>query len=251
MIPGKSLILICPSCGEEKEVVSLMSGNTFGGTFWSDQRLFAPMLPRVSAVQRCPHCGHYFFSYKQACNKRSDGSTLKTGYVDYPHMKEAMDELLESNMEERDEFNLRLLTVQSYNDWFYRSDEDNGTPTEDEVKFFNENIKKLIDVIPQSKGELMFLKSDLLREAGESDEAANALPQKTDFNLDNHAFIDKEIRAIQEHSTIPFIVWGEYRKLSLEMDYYDINIGKVGEKLSHEDVRKTYELLKKLIQEQS
>lgn len=251
MIPDKSLILICPYCGGEKEVVSLISGNTLGGTLWSDQRFFAPMLPRVSAIQRCPHCGHYFFSYKQACNKHSNDSTLNTGYVDYPHMKEALGELLESNMEEIDEFNLRLLMVQSYNDWFFRSDKDNRTPTEDEVKFFNENIKKLIDVIPQRKEELMFLKSDLLREASEFYEAAKTLPQKTDMNNEYHTLIDKELTAIKEYSTVPFIVWGEYRKLSLEMDYYDINIGKVGEELSHEDMRKTYELLKKLIQELS
>lgn len=227
MIPGKSLVLRCPLCGGKKDVVSLMSGNTFGGTFWSDQRLFAPMLPRVSSVQRCPHCGHYFFSYKQMCKRPSINSTLKTGYIDYPHMKKAMAELLKSNMEKKDEFNLRLLMVQAYNDWFYRSNKDNGIPSEDEVKFFIDNIMKLIDAFPLRVEGRMFLKSDLLREAGEFDEAANVLPQKTDFNQDSHAFIDEETRAIQKQSTSPFIVWGEPRKLSLEMDYCDIHIGEI------------------------
>lgn len=246
MIPGKSLILKCPHCGGEKEVVSLVSGNTCGATLWSDQRFFAPMLPKVSAVQRCPHCGHYFFSYKQECNKHSNGFTLKTGYVNYSHMKKAMDELLKNDLEKVDEFNLRLLMAQSYNDWFYRFDKDNGIPEEDEVKFFNDNIMKLISGFPQRMKDGEFLKSDLLREAGEFEDALHTLPQKTDFNQDYHILIDKEILAIKEHRTCPFIVWGEYQKISLEMDYYDIHIGDIAHQ---EDPRRIHEILEKLIRD--
>lgn len=246
MIPGKSLILSCPRCGGEKEVVSLKSGNTLGGTFWSDQRLFAPMLPRVSTVQRCPHCGHYFFSYKQSCVKHSNSSTLKTGYVDYPHMKEAMNDFLVSNMDEADDFNLRLLMVQAYNDWFYRSNVDNGMPIEEEIMSFKDNIMKLIDTLPLRVKGRMYLKLDLLREAGLFDDAVKALPQKTVLNKNYHSFIDREVLAIKGHLTSPIIVWGEPQKLSLEMDYYDIHIG---EEPCHEDPRKIHDLLERLLQE--
>ena len=36
MIPGPPLLLECPKCGEEKRMMSIISGNTFGATQWSD-----------------------------------------------------------------------------------------------------------------------------------------------------------------------------------------------------------------------
>ena len=59
MIPGPANILCCPFCGGEKEVMSLYSGNTIGGTVWSDTRREYPMLPEVSPIQQCPHCKKY------------------------------------------------------------------------------------------------------------------------------------------------------------------------------------------------
>ena len=60
MLPANAKILICPFCGGEKPVLQLLSGNIFGGTQWSDLKAEYPMLPRPSAVQKCPHCGKEF-----------------------------------------------------------------------------------------------------------------------------------------------------------------------------------------------
>ena len=49
---GPARILTCPHCGAKKEVLSLLSGNTFGQQVWSDNKTIAPMLPRVSFVQK-------------------------------------------------------------------------------------------------------------------------------------------------------------------------------------------------------
>ena len=57
MLPANAAILCCPHCGGHKNVLQLMSGNTFGSTRWSDAKQQAPMLPMVSYIQRCPHCG--------------------------------------------------------------------------------------------------------------------------------------------------------------------------------------------------
>ena len=57
MQPGYARIVYCPYCGEKKELLSLMSGNTIGARYWSDLRMRAPMLPEVSPVQKCHHCG--------------------------------------------------------------------------------------------------------------------------------------------------------------------------------------------------
>lgn len=41
--------------------MSLVSGNTCGGTHWSDTKRVYPMLPENSDVQKCLECGKYYF----------------------------------------------------------------------------------------------------------------------------------------------------------------------------------------------
>ncbi|MCR5830792.1 MAG: hypothetical protein K6G67_01455, partial [Lachnospiraceae bacterium] len=41
--------------------MAIRSGNTCRGEFWSDARMYFPMLPRYYPVQRCPLCSHYYF----------------------------------------------------------------------------------------------------------------------------------------------------------------------------------------------
>lgn len=62
MLPGNPRILICPFCGTEKQIMSLISGNTFGAELWSDNKQIAPMLPEISYIQKCPHCGKYYIT---------------------------------------------------------------------------------------------------------------------------------------------------------------------------------------------
>ena len=61
MTLGPPTRLTCPHCGEHKYILSIASGNTFGATFWSDTMKDYPMMRSPSMVQRCPHCGGYFF----------------------------------------------------------------------------------------------------------------------------------------------------------------------------------------------
>ena len=71
MIPGPPLRKECPYCKAVKELMSLRSGNTFGGTHWSDTKRIYPMLPQNSDVQKCPECGKYYFL--------ADAKTLPSG----------------------------------------------------------------------------------------------------------------------------------------------------------------------------
>ena len=61
MTLGPPTRLTCPHCGKVKYILSIASGNTFSATHWSDTKHDYPMLKSPSAVQRCPHCGGYFF----------------------------------------------------------------------------------------------------------------------------------------------------------------------------------------------
>ena len=65
MTPGNPQILTCPFCGTEKQIMSLVSGNTFGAEYWSDNKQIARMLPEISYIQKCPHCGKYYIKSRQ------------------------------------------------------------------------------------------------------------------------------------------------------------------------------------------
>ena len=61
MLFGPSIRRECPHCQEAITFQTPRSGNTFGGTHWSDTKSEYPMLPRDSEVQKCPRCGKYYF----------------------------------------------------------------------------------------------------------------------------------------------------------------------------------------------
>ena len=51
----------CPFCLETFQVISPISGNTFGGTRWSDTKAYYPMLWHECSIRQCSKCGKYFF----------------------------------------------------------------------------------------------------------------------------------------------------------------------------------------------
>lgn len=61
MTIGPPTRLTCPYCCGYKHIQTLLSGNTFGSTLWSDSKRDCPMLPSMPPVQRCPHCRKYYF----------------------------------------------------------------------------------------------------------------------------------------------------------------------------------------------
>ena len=88
MIPGPALRKECPYCQEVKELISLRSGNTFGGSHWSDTKTIYPMLPENSLVQKCSGCGKYYFL--------ADAKTLKSGKDSYKELWEKLRKDVES-----------------------------------------------------------------------------------------------------------------------------------------------------------
>lgn len=65
---GTSRILVCPFCGEEKEIMSLAMGNSLGAQLWSDNKLIARMLPTA------------FVYYTINFNARTDYSGISFTY---------------------------------------------------------------------------------------------------------------------------------------------------------------------------
>ena len=113
MLPANALILICPYCKGEKPVLQLMSGNTFGGTQWSDLKSEYPMLPRPSVIQKCPHCGKYYFA-QNVETKEGDDCSGDLGELTFEQVKEARTQNDKERQPIDHEIELRLLFVNVY-----------------------------------------------------------------------------------------------------------------------------------------
>ncbi len=171
MNPGNSRILICPFCGKKKEIMSLLSGNTFGAEMWSDNKQIAPMLPEISYVQRCPQCGKYYITERQELKYAKDSYSFDQGLLSYPEMKEAFIQLSEEGfVNEEEETKVRMMLHHAYNDYYYRSYDNKEINAEDKT-LFHENGSWLIDNLITGN----VLKAEFYREIGEFEVAHDIL----------------------------------------------------------------------------
>lgn len=56
MLPGKTIIRKCMACSKLIAQCTTRSGNTLGATYWTDGKFYAPMLPAMPELVKCPHC---------------------------------------------------------------------------------------------------------------------------------------------------------------------------------------------------
>lgn len=209
MIPGPANILSCPFCGGEKEVMSLASGNTFGGTVWSDTRREYPMLPEVSPVQKCPHCKKYYFieQAKREYSKDPESemrSFGKLGKLSYPELKEAKTQMEFLSLTKIQRWILNHQLFMAYNDAFRRQPETIAfSPSEEDEAFYHQVIEELLDGIDQSSDYELF-HAELLRETGRFEQAKEVLSlHKTE---ENRWVVDAMLRHINNKDTLPFLL---------------------------------------------
>ena len=175
MMPGNPQILICPFCGTEKQIMSLISGNTFGAELWSDNKQIAPMLPEISYVQKCPHCGKYYITGRQEAKYAKDGYSFEKGLLTYPEIKEAFTQLSEDGfLNEKEEINVRMMLHHAYNDYYYRTDEKKVISEEDKTLFHENGLWLINNLITDS-----VMKAEFYREIGEIDTAKSILDSIT------------------------------------------------------------------------
>lgn len=174
-MPGNPQILICPFCGTEKQIMSLISGNTFGAELWSDNKQIAPMLPEISYVQKCPHCGKYYITGRQEVKYAKDGFSFEKGLLTYPEMKEAFTQLSEEGfLNEKEEINVRMMLHHAYNDYYYRTEEKKVISEEDKTLFHENGLWLINNLITDS-----VMKAEFYREIGEVDTARSILDSIT------------------------------------------------------------------------
>ena len=173
MIPGNAKIVKCPYCGTKKELFTMLSGNTFGATFWSDNKRVAPMLPMVSPVQKCPSCGKYYFEFKNRCGE-GDSHSFALGELTYPEWKEAYAQFLAEGVDDKTRNNVRFWLIHSYNDYFHRSKEA-PQPSEEDFEFFSKTVVEFIDSFNWNKAADLLMKAELYREANMMQECRQVL----------------------------------------------------------------------------
>ena len=190
MLPGNPRILIGPFCGTEKQIMSLISGNTFGAELWSDNKQSAPMLPEISYVQKCPHCGKYYITGRQKAMYAKDGYSFENGLLTYPEMKEAFTQLSEEGfLNEKEEINVRMMLHHAFNDYYYRTAEKKIISEEDKTLFHENGLWLINNLITDS-----VMKAEFYREIGEIETAKSILDSITVED----EFLKRIVTAIKE-----------------------------------------------------
>ena len=190
MVLGHPQILTCPHCGQTKEIMNVLSGNTFGAKSWSDNKRVAPMLPEISYVQKCPHCANYFICSRQKAVYAKSGCSSDCGSLSFAEAKEAFAQLAQEKFRDtEEEASVRLLLHHAYNDYYFR-DGGRRTVAEADQKLFRRNALWIIENL--IKDDVM--KAEFYREAGDM-KKAKALIEKVSADDD---FIKSIVATIKE-----------------------------------------------------
>lgn len=204
MIPGPANVLSCPFCGGEKEVMSLLSGNTFGGTVWSDTRREYPMLPEVSPIQQCPHCKKYYFVEQAQHEYNKKIESFELGSLNFMQLREAKRQMDGMSLARMQRWILNHEYIMAYNDAFRRHPEKVAfPPSEEDEVFYQQVIKELLDGIDQSADYELF-HAELLRETGRFEEAKEVLSRHK--NEEDKWVVDAMLRHINDGDTMPFLL---------------------------------------------
>lgn len=206
MIPGPANILSCPFCGGKKEVMSLISGNTCEATVWSDTRRDYPMLPEVSPIQKCPHCGKYYFveQAKSEYSKSDRSYSFELGLLNYEELLASREQMSHLSLTKMQRWILNHQLFMAYNDKFRRNEANvESYPTEEDERIYFQTIEDLLDGIEQSSDYDLF-HAELLREIGRFDEAKAILLQHE--SDDDKWVVDSMIKHIEAEDSMPFLL---------------------------------------------
>lgn len=199
--------MTCPFCGGTKEVMSLVSGNNFGGTMWSDTRRHYPMLPEVSPIQECPHC-HKFYFIDQAqphySNDREShiASFGKLGKLTYRQLMDANKQMGEQPLTEKQRWILNHELFMAYNECF-RSGITAASPDAEEKWVYLNAIDELLEATDSSEDNGLF-RAELLRELGRFDEAKRILLNH--ISADEKWVVDAMLCHIDRKDAEPFLL---------------------------------------------
>ena len=214
---GPTKILICPFCGGKKGVITLLSGNTFDGTVWSDTRRYYPMMPELSPIQKCPHCYKFYFIDQAESHYIDDITLLQDSDKGIKNLSVAEALMAVKQMEnisltKTQRWELRHQYFLAYNDAYRRHpDRADSSPTPEETELFHEAIDALLDGI-DCTDEFILFHAELLREAGRFDQALQVLAQN--HNPDDRWVVERMKAQITRRNPLPFLLINQGQPIS-------------------------------------
>ncbi|MDO4335940.1 MAG: leucine-rich repeat domain-containing protein [Bacteroidales bacterium] len=220
-------------------MMSLLSGNTFGGYLRSDGRSLYPMHPRISFIQKCKKCEKYsLFSQWKECDFRSEndyGGT--TGRLSYEETKEAYRQLLQhDNLNDRDKLTMCLEYIHAYNDYFHNPQDIHCENNDREIFMEASGIAiKLLGTDRDSR----ITKGELLREREDFKAAREVL--LTTISEDVRWIVEPILYFCNSRTRVPFVLMENGKKVdwTTQPDFYNIVNGEI--KGVKEQRRKEYQ----------
>ena len=178
MLPGPNLIKQCSQCEQPFAEPTLMSGNTFGATFWTDGKREAPMLPETPWLVKCPHCGQMLWldEAKELGEEEPFGRSSRwPGARRYAELTES-DYLAAVGMPLADSAEkvryIRMRAWWAANDRLRRDSGEAGGAVPEDTRH---NMEALLAGLSEADQQERLMRAELARELGRFDEAVRLL----------------------------------------------------------------------------
>ena len=211
MLPGPTIIIKCPHCGQHAKRRTLLSGNTFGASLWSDFKQIASMLPDFPQIVLCKKCNKFYwvkdakeidriwYRYRaEYGGKEKQWADIQ--YIEFPTIEEYQKSLESGAIRKRSEE--KYVRVQL---WWLFNDNIRGKYSlinlyPNKMNEFNKvNIEKLFHLLDKKSTTELIMKVEILRNLGRFDESWLLLESITD--KDYFWIRDKYFNAIKQKNT--------------------------------------------------
>jgi hypothetical protein len=179
MLLGHPLIVRCPACGQEHRQTNLLSGNTFGGMFWSDGSSFAPMMPDTPYFSVCSTCGHFFCVKRCEQFESDDESVYELPSLEHPGRNALSDALSRKLFEgKNEEIYLRTRFWWSMNKRPFQQEDTTGA---EDDKAYRLNALALLELLNDADQHDLLIMAELhrnLKDFGKCLELLNRITEK-------------------------------------------------------------------------
>ncbi|MDE7109844.1 MAG: hypothetical protein K2O49_07770 [Muribaculaceae bacterium] len=171
-------VLVCPFCGDRKEILNLICAGGLIEELWSDTRVIMPYMPVIFPIQKCKHCGKYYFiNEEQYINVDIDAFVER---LSFSQLKEAKVQFGSQALTLWDKEKMYMEILRGYNETFRCQYNDRtDQPTGEDVMLFYETIDWLLHESKEVRKDYI-LYSEILREGGYFQECINMLNGVTD-----------------------------------------------------------------------
>lgn len=180
MLTGPTYVYECPQCGNLLTNSSLESGNSMGAEYFSDGKVFAPMLPEFPDLTKCKKCDHIFwlskleeigrYQWSDEVNPQWESADMAM-YLEINDLYRAIRGGIAETKEE--ELNIREQIWRAYNDRI-RNGEPIFQDANDEA-LWKENVTTLLALFDQSDRNEKLMIAEIYRNLGEFEKSISIL----------------------------------------------------------------------------